>query len=303
MSSPPRWEVPKRSSSRPRIVRSTASGCSSISLRMKDSWSPASYAAGSMSSFLAARSVSVALQVLAVRRVAAGGQGGHLAVAEVHDRGRVADQRGQVGGDVHLLVADADDQRAPVAGHDDPVREVGVQDREPVGALDPAERLADPTLEGVGVRAGDQVGDHLGVGVRRQVDARLGELRAQRRGVVDDPVVHDGDVTLGVDVRVRVDVVGRAVGRPPGVADADLAAEPLGQLGLQVPDPPGLLHDLEALAGAEHGEARRVVAAVLEPAEPLQQQRRCLLAADVPDDPAHVFLLLIRRRSGAAGAR
>ena len=93
-------------------------------------------------------------EVLAVRRVAAGGQRGHLAVAQVHDRGRVPDQRGQVGGDVHLLVADADDQRAPVAGHDDPVREVRVQDREPVGALDPAEGLADPALQGVGVRSG-----------------------------------------------------------------------------------------------------------------------------------------------------
>ena len=72
---------------------------------------------------------------------------------------------------MHLLVADADDQRAAVAGHDDPVGEVGVQHRQAVGALDPAERLADLALEGVGLRAGDQVGDHLGVGVGRQVDA------------------------------------------------------------------------------------------------------------------------------------
>ena len=59
MSRPPRCEVPNRSSSRPRMVRSTASGCSSISLRMKDSCSPASYDAGSMSSFLARLSVAL----------------------------------------------------------------------------------------------------------------------------------------------------------------------------------------------------------------------------------------------------
>ena len=51
--------MPKRSSSRPRSTRSAAAGCSSISLCMKDSCSPASYIAGSMSRVVAARAVAV----------------------------------------------------------------------------------------------------------------------------------------------------------------------------------------------------------------------------------------------------
>ena len=102
------------------------------------------------------------------------------------------------------------------------------------------------------------------------------------------PLCTTATPALAVDVRVGVDVVGRAVGRPAGVPDADLAREPLRQRLVQVAHPAGLLGDLDAAGLPEHGDAGRVVAAVLEPAEPLEQQRRCLLAADVSDDPAHV---------------
>ena len=43
------------------------------------------------------------------------------------------------------------------------------------------------------------------------------------------------------DILVGVDVVGRPVGRPARVADADLAAEPLGQVVGEVTDATGLL--------------------------------------------------------------
>ena len=45
--------MPKRSSRRPRSTAWAVVGCSWISLRMKDSWSPASYAAASMSTWVA----------------------------------------------------------------------------------------------------------------------------------------------------------------------------------------------------------------------------------------------------------
>ena len=45
-----------------------------------------------------------------------------LAVVQVHDRGGVPDQRGQVAGHEHLAVADAEDQRGAVARDHDPVR-------------------------------------------------------------------------------------------------------------------------------------------------------------------------------------
>ena len=50
--------------------------------------------------------------------------------------------------------------------------------------------------------------------------AALLELLLQLRVVLDDAVVDDGDVARTVQVRVGVDGLGRAVGRPAGVADA-----------------------------------------------------------------------------------
>jgi methyl coenzyme M reductase gamma subunit len=72
------------------------------------------------------------------------------------------------------------------------------------------------------------------------------------------------------------------------VADA---VHPLHRLGeehlLQLGDLPGFLaHQQVAVLG--HGDPGRVVAAVLQPLEPLDEQRRDLLVADVSHDPAHV---------------
>jgi hypothetical protein len=163
-----------------------------------------------------------------------------------------------------------------------------VHDRDAVRALDDRERVADLALERVRLGAADEVREGLGVGVADQVDPVGGELLAQGRRVVDDPVVDDRDVALGVGVRVGVHVVGGPVGRPAGVADAGASGEALGQVLGELAHPAGLLGDLDA-AAAEHRHAGRVVPAVLEPGQPLQQQGRGLLAADVANDPAHDF--------------
>src|SRR5207245_6631722 len=51
-------------------------------------------------------------------------------------------------------------------------------------------------------------------------------------------------------------------------------------------DPSRRPADLEPL-GADHGHARRVVAAVLEPLEAVEDDVHRALVADVADDPAH----------------
>lgn len=155
-----------------------------------------------------------------VRTEVVGLQGGHLAVVQRDDLAGVGDQGGDVGGDEHLLLADAEDDRGAVARDHDAVVEVGVQHGDAVGALDVAQRLADLLLQRLGLGAGDQVDQHLGVGLGEEDDAVGGELGAQLGGVVDDPVVDDGDLVLRVQVRVGVLVARRAVGGPAGVGDA-----------------------------------------------------------------------------------
>ena len=96
-----------------------------------------------------------------------------------------------------------------------------------------------------------------------------------------------------------------------------LAGEPLGQVLGQVAHPAGLLGDLDA-AAAEHGDAGRVVAAVLEPGQPLQQQRarpagrrcsrrfrtcQCLPSQFGGRRGVRAAVAISRRRCGAAAAR
>ena len=117
------------------------------------------------------RTAYIAGQVQAVRREAARRDGRDLPVVEVGHGRRVPHDRSQVGGDVHLALTDADDQRAAVAGRDQPVREARMDHGEAVGALDRGQRLGDLALQGVGVRPRDQVGQDLRVGVARELDS------------------------------------------------------------------------------------------------------------------------------------
>src|SRR3546814_6160609 len=77
------------------------------------------------------------------------------------------------------------------------------------------------------------------------------------------------------------------MGRPAGVADADRArqrafADPafqVDELALGAPPLDPAVH--------QGRDARRIVAAIFQPLQPFDQQRRCLLPADDSDDAAH----------------
>ena len=105
--------------------------------------------------------------------------------------------------------------------------------------------------------------------------------------VLDDAVVDDGDGAVAAEVRVGVAVGGAAVRGPARVADAEAAGggmrgEVLGQFG----EPAGLLAQVQFVARAGD-DAGAVVAAIFQPPQPFEQDRRRLALPRVPDDPAH----------------
>ena len=65
----------------------------------------------------------------------------------------------------------------------------------------------------------DQVGDHLGVGLRLKDAAVRREPFFQLEIVLDDPVVHDDDPAGAVDMRMRILFGGAAVRGPARVTD------------------------------------------------------------------------------------
>ena len=146
-----------------------------------------------------------------------------LVLGELERVARVADEGGDVGAEVVRVVAEADDERAVAAGADDDAGLVGVDGEEREGALevgdDGAHRVGQVVLALVG--GGDEVGDDLGVGLARELDAVGQQALLQGVEVLDDAVVDEGELAvLATAVRVGV-LVGRAAVRgPAGVADA-----------------------------------------------------------------------------------
>src|SRR5205814_728416 len=85
--------------------------------------------------------------------------------------------------------------------------------------------------------------------------------------------------------------------RPARLRDADFAGEALraGEL-LQLRDAPGRAHALErrvAWLAVHHGDAGRIVAAVLEPLQPLDEDGNDVTPGYRTDDSAHVWPLFL----------
>jgi hypothetical protein len=224
---------------------------------------------------------------------------GHVAVLEEDHVAGVVEERGDVAAAEHFALAPADDEGRSLAGGDDDLGLVARDDGDGVGAADVLQGLLDGLEEGDlrGSRrcaegsalelAVDEVRDDLGVGVGEEADALPLELLPHADVVLDDAVVDDGDGPRGVGV--GVDLARAAVGGPAGVADAGGAGE-----GALVE---GLAEARELAQGANdfnaltivNGETRRVVAAVLKPAEAVDDDRRRALRTHITDDPAHLF--------------
>src|SRR5438552_306942 len=96
--------------------------------------------------------------------------------------------------------------------------------------------------------------------------------------------------------RVCVRVGRAAVGGPAGVADGEPAGDgALAQDALQHLHAAGRAPHVESAALAQHRDAGRVVPAVLELLQALDDDGDGVLLTDVPDDSAHgsAFLLLL----------
>ncbi len=205
------------------------------------------------------------------------------------DGAGLAEEGGDRGGEEVLAVAEPDDERRLVPDADEQVGLVVVDgdDREVALELrvDAAQRLREIAV----VLLLEQVDDHLGVGLGGERVAALGQLLPQLDVVLDDPVEHDREpVGLAAGERMRVPLGHAAVRRPARVAEpvVRVGAVRAGRLDevAEVADGADVVERV-VLAQRDPGG---VVAAVLEPAQSLEQKRLRLARPDVSDDSAHV---------------
>ncbi len=194
--------------------------------------------------------------------------------------------RGNVGGQERLAVAQADHQRADPAHGDDPSRLLRAHDDQGVRPLGVRDGPPHGFDEVAVVFDRDEVGEELGVRVRRELVSGVPEAPAQLVEVLDDAVVDHDEPSGRVHVGMGVDVARLAVRRPPRVTDADGAVE--GVAFEQRPEPGDLplrLPNVDATVG--HGDPGGVVAPVLESTQPVEDEGRGLPWADISHDSAH----------------
>ncbi len=209
--------------------------------------------------------VDVGVAVEVGDSVAVGGDHHGLVLTEFDGVAGVLDERGDVRADEHLTVADADDQRCGPARGDDHAGLVGIGEHQGEVTLEAAQHGQHRGREvargvAVVVGRGDQVDGHLGVGVAGELGACGLQLGAQRRKVLDDPVVDDGDLACGVAVRVGVAIRRAAVRGPAGVTHAGAALENtvvgLLERGLQVGQATRAAPDRQPARAVEQRNAR-----------------------------------------------
>ena len=132
----------------------------------------------------------------------------------------------------------------------------------------------------------DQVGDHLGIGIGDELAPLRLQLGAQRAVVLDDAVVDHRHPPGGMGVGVGL--AGLAVRGPARVPDADGAGDrALGDQAFELDELALGTAELDQAVG-ERRQTRRIVAAVFEAPQPVEDVRRRLIRARDTYDSAHV---------------
>ena len=229
----------------------------------------------------------------------AGGDLGQFAVFQHHRAARVFENRGNIRRDKILAVTESQHHRRRGLGGDQ-LAGFGFRQH------DDGERTAD-AHDGLAHSLGqaetgfelllDQMRDQLGIGFGAELVAAREQLGAQIDEVLDDAVVNDGD-RAGF-VRMRIFLGRAAVRRPSRVPDSDMALQRrVGQQVAQIFELALGAANFELAAIDDSRDAGRVVAAILEAAEPAEQDWVGLARPDVSDYSAHDRSLLSPQSQG-----
>ena len=216
-----------------------------------------------------------------------------LTIVEDVGAARARDDGRDIRRDEILALTDADDERVVLLRADELVRLSLAHEDERVRTLDAVQHLAYRRDEIAVVDLFEKVCDDFRIRLRLEDMALLDELFLQAEIVLDDAVVHDDEVTRAVRMRMRIAVRRTAMRRPARMADTDRALRHIFlDLVAQCRKAADALLDADVIA-VINGDAGRIVAAVLELREALEQEVRCLLVTDITNNTTHDTYLLV----------
>ena len=204
------------------------------------------------------------------------------------------ENRGNVAGDEKFLFAEADHDRRAQARGDDLVRIFGRKGHQRVSAAHHLHRFQDRFFQRSVLRKFlEQMGDDFGVGFGEELVAFGDELLFQLDIVFDDAVVHDDDFAGAIAVRMGIFLGGAAVRGPARVADAvDAVERSDANRFFEIAQLARGAANFQLAVIADDGDSGRVVAAIFEAAQAVENQRHNALWADITDDSAHDGMLL-----------
>src|SRR5690606_35527267 len=198
--------------------------------------------------------------------------------------------------------AEADHERARDSRDDEPVRIERIEDEQRIGADEAAGRVAYGLEQVVALLqiVVHEVRGDLGIGLGLELVALRDQLFFYRLIVLDDAVVDHGDAIAG-KMRMRVVLGDAAVRRPARVRNAEAAgARRLLELLRELRNLADGAAERNAVARLQHGETGRVIAAVLEAPQALDQHRHDVPFRNGSDYSAHRTLTSCSSRAVAS---
>ena len=131
--------------------------------------------------------------------------------------------------------------------------------------------------------------DHLGIGLALERPPARRQLIAQLLEIFDNAIVDERDLAGGM--RMRIARCWRAVRRPAGVCNADIASRVVGFQDLHEVGKLALRPAADKLAVMHRANPGGVIPPILHPLQPIDQTVRNRRFANNSNNSAHEFLL------------
>ncbi len=153
----------------------------------------------------------------------------------------------------------------------------------------------------------EQVDDGFGVGIGAEDIAQALEAFTQLFVVLDDAVMHHGQLVPGLftrKMRVSIALARRTVGSPTGMGDTQTPRQRLGlQCGLQFADLANTTTAIQCALLGQQRHAGAVIATVFQALEAFYQNSGDIALRDSAYDSTHGCLLRFPAARGSAGCR